>query len=358
MRILFLVPHDYEKIGGFYLPLNNYKKGLEELGHFVLFYSFPYRLKHFASKGLRNDLKNIVINQKIDTVIGFTLNISYIYLRFVRDNSYDVQDVAFLMDSMRLHAESIIKTQRFGFGKILNKLKKIVYTNRERYCLRHYKKNLYVSIVDYEYVLKHYHVTNIIDYIPNGMVLQEKVFVSNIHSTSLNVGLLTGFSPDTLNNNVYPFLFSFFPEIKERIPSIKFVLAGRGADKETIDKILTIKGVEYLGYVENLEDFYSQIDVVITTVNKSCGILNRVLEAWSFGKVVVGFKRNFAAFPESLPNKHYLIADSIQEFVKVFSELIDGSIDSNTIGNNALCLVKEHYDWQTSVKKLNQLLKR
>ena len=59
--VLFLVPYDYKRIGGLYLPLINYKQNLEDLGYIVSFFELPYHLKRRDSSSYLNRLVLVVV---------------------------------------------------------------------------------------------------------------------------------------------------------------------------------------------------------------------------------------------------------------------------------------------------------
>jgi len=350
-----LVPHNYENVGGFYLPLRNYKRELELLGHNIFIFRLPYHLKSREKRNYSASLNSSILLNKIDCLVSFSLNQSYMLSKQLKLNGFKGRQIGFLVDSMRLHAKSILKMRGSLTLKIKNRLRSILYTYKERACLNYFSDVIYVSSVDANYVKYYYKPKNRIHCIPNGVVIEDVEDFSK-KLKNCRIGMLTGFSNDTIQNNLIPFLNGAFPRLRSSISNIEFVIAGKGATEKTSSMLRRTDGVIFLGYVDKLEDFYNEVDVVITTVKKECGILNRVLEAWSFGKVVVGYRRNFAAFEKAKEGTHFLSADSAEEFVDRLSNIQNGGIDLAKIGFEAHNLVKNDYTWVKAAQSLADVI--
>jgi glycosyltransferase involved in cell wall biosynthesis len=56
---------------------------------------------------------------------------------------------------------------------------------------------------------------------------------------------------------------------------------------------LRLPGVEWLGYVDNIEDFYASVDLVVAPLIMGTGLKIKTVEALSFGKPVIGTKLGF-----------------------------------------------------------------
>ncbi|MGH6863644.1 MAG: glycosyltransferase, partial [Methylocella sp.] len=56
---------------------------------------------------------------------------------------------------------------------------------------------------------------------------------------------------------------------------------------------LRLPGVEWLGYVDDIEDFYASVDLVVAPLIMGTGLKIKTVEALAFGKPMVGTKRGF-----------------------------------------------------------------
>lgn len=358
MNILFVVPDDYTSVGGISLPVKNYTKQLNSLGNNVEIYPMPYHLKGELRNQTRVKLLEILKAKHIDTVMTFGLNLSYIMIDLVDDNDYKGQKVSYMVDSMRLFSVSRRKNAQKGETSIKDRVKECLYTFKERKCLKYYSKIVYVSNVDVRYVLDYYKVNKSkVFYVPNGTNIPSN-FIGSQVSAPLKIGCLSGFSDTIVKDNLDPLVSIIFPEIQKRYPEMKLVIAGKGASKEYEAKMRANPSIVYLGFVETLDEFYEKVDVVLTTVKKECGIINRILEAWSYGKAVVGYDRNFWTFTDAENNLHYVSADSPSDFSDVITDIINNKIDITLIGKNAFELVKNNYTWVKCATLLNSILKK
>ncbi len=76
--------------------------------------------------------------------------------------------------------------------------------------------------------------------------------------------------------------------------------------------------MEYWGEVHKLSDFYGSVHLIFTTVPKQSGILTKVIEAFGYGKCVVGYRSNFVPIMGIEEGNDYLGADEPWEFSNIF----------------------------------------
>lgn len=354
-KVLLVAPIDYESVGGYYLPINHYIELLRSSGYDITVFKLPYHVlnkKEFQK--YRRELVSL-FQDGLDVVISFGLN-QCTYLTKLID-ARQVNGVAFLIDCMRLHAESVLPYKNTFKEKIRTALRKKIYTLREKKCLNVYKSAILVSKVDTDYACSYYNARRAaIHYIPNGIDIPKYNCLVKRELGRLRLGCLTGFSEDTLNENLYPFIKGIFPYIHNRFPEVQVIVAGRGC-KEGVRKVLDgIDGLIFEGEVERLEDFYSKVDVIITTVRKKCGIINRVMEAWAYGRAVMGYGSNFKTFTEAMPGREYIKADTKEEFADSIGQILSRNIDINKMGEDGRKMVSSFYTWEESGHKLVDII--
>ena len=112
MNILFLVPNDWKETGGLLLPLTNYKTELEKFDNKVSYFELPYHLNMKNINRYSDKLNEYVEKNKINCLIGFTLNQSYMLAKQLKINDFNGQKIGLLMDSMRLNITSIMKSNQ------------------------------------------------------------------------------------------------------------------------------------------------------------------------------------------------------------------------------------------------------
>lgn len=352
MRIVFFVPYNYKEVGGYRLPLMNHKRELEKMGNEVTFVQLPYHYSPVDGKwkAIKREAGSMLRNA--DAVFAFPLNQAYIAKKHLLKDFHGPK-AAFLADSLKLHEESVLPLQSGMKARAVTSLRKLLYEQKEAYCLNGYDRVIYVSSVDLEYVKENYRVSEKkLVYAPNGTNPPEKACYSDPARSYIRIGMLTDFEPETLNENFNPFFRGILPAIEESGLDYKVVIAGRGANEDMIRAFHENGKIDYLGYVDDLADFYSAADIIFTTVYKRNGIINRILEAWGYGKTVVGYSRNFATFGDALEGVHYLSADKKEDFVRVLREISEGAVNCRSIGENARKLVADNYTWARSTQVL------
>ena len=117
------------------------------------------------------------------------------------------------------------------------------------------------------------------------------------------------------------------------------------------------EGANMLGHVEELSDFYDQVDVVINPVEFGTGLKIKNCEAISFGKPLLTTPHGFEGMPaESLPA--ILICNSLTDFK---TRLLEMKTDRNVIARfreAATELAQTFFSAQQAYSPLKQLLER
>lgn len=356
MKIVFLVPCDYKKIGGLYLPIDNQKRIMEQMGHTVKIVGITYHPNNKEIEKLIRTLKKLE-KDGFKHIVSYTLLMSYTLVKRCARYLPYCDITCFLVDSMKLNARSIIDDLHFGKQYFIELLKLIKYSYQEKYILKNIKRVGYVSPVDINYVKSTYkRIKSRIFCVPNGTNLYSNKATIVEPNTPLKIGVLAGASEKTNHDNLFPFLLEAFPLIRKRHPNIEFIIAGKINSSKDVDIIKSQKNTVYLGFVEALSDFYDRVDIVITTVKKECGVLNRVLEAWAFGKAVIGFEKNFKGFEYAQKNKDYLVANNWDDFDRLIDGIIQGTVDINFIAHHSNVMVQKSYSWETSTNRLIKMI--
>ncbi len=364
MNILFITAPNYEKIGGLKIPATNYKREIERLGNMFYVSTLPYSItgKKESDKWVE-EIKRTIAEKQIEAVLVYGLNQPYFVAKHIRQFHPCVRFYAFLADSMSLFATSTLRNSTQFKDKANMWLRSIVYSYRELACLKKFKKAIYVSNVDARYVKRTYgnRISAEIDVVVPGINAPEQLQQDPQKATSdeaaLKIGCLTNFGPYEVEHDLRPILDVYFPEILKAYPNATLYIAGRGASEKLQAEMKRQQNVTYLGFVENLSDFYNLVDIVISTVKKECGVLNRILEAWGYAKPVVGYTRNFAAFEDAIEGRHYLVADCAEDFISQIGRIYKKEVNCSEMGKEAHQFVASNYTWRSRAEQMLVLLK-
>lgn len=86
-------------------------------------------------------------------------------------------------------------------------------------------------------------------------------------------------------NGIRWFINEVFPLIIKQIPDVKLMIGG-GICK-VMPELKNVNGVELMGYVDSLEDFYNLGDIAINPVYQGTGLKIKTFEALSYDKVTM-----------------------------------------------------------------------
>jgi glycosyltransferase involved in cell wall biosynthesis len=110
-------------------------------------------------------------------------------------------------------------------------------------------------------------------------------------------GLSIGFvgAGNSINSaNLQAFLDVFDPLVRIYCPPLRLLIAGNVCQRLQVDN----PAISLMGRVSNLDDFYSQVDVIVAPLAQSTGIKIKVGEALAHGKGVVSTANGYDGFPE------------------------------------------------------------
>ena len=112
------------------------------------------------------------------------------------------------------------------------------------------------------------------------------------------------------------------------------------------------------GFVESLADYYRYADVVVAPLTGGGGMKIKTAEAISYGKVFVGSTESLHGYYEEMPksiiNKLIFQCDTVEDYLKAFSEIADREVEKQ---NNVLVeLYKTKYSSAASYNIMKKIM--
>lgn len=269
-------------------------------------------------------------------------------------------DLALLVDSPTLCYKSVsffyLKYRVWNPLEILkNMFNYFKYLKSERLIIQQSKQVVVVSPYDKTYLERKYNKNNIIC-IQNGVKINDnQSCVSSKKDTNiLKLGVISHWGPGAFLDIKW-FIDKYLPKLLENNNKLELIIAGKSAEKYMVDYWETSKGVCFIGEVDKLSDFFCGIDIYLSTVRKSCGVLNKVLDAWAHQKPVIGLPHNFYAFPNLRVG--YRTFTNVLELDKLLNEFSISNEQYIKELREVKSYLLEYHDWQINYKFLNELLK-
>ena len=138
-------------------------------------------------------------------------------------------------------------------------------------------------------------------------------------------------------------LTSIWPQVCEHESTIRLVLAGsvcNGLDLESLTKE-TLTNVQVLGSIDHVEEFYSEVDLVLNPIRFGTGLKIKNIEAIQFARPLISTAHGVEAMPviaaELAP---WAVANTTDEFAATIVETARSSELRSKMGENANVFAK------------------
>jgi len=187
---------------------------------------------------------------------------------------------------------------------------------------------------------------------PNGVDLERFAFSPDGReaATIAFTGNL-GYFPNV--DAVTWFSREIFPEIRRRVPSALFRVAG-ARPSGAIRALAGKNGVRLDQDVERIEAVLSRATVAVAPMRAGSGQLLKILEAMASGVPVVATPLAAAAF-DFASGRELLVAEEPAEFASAVTRLLEDPDEAKAIAGRARAAVEERYRWERSVADLERI---
>ncbi len=132
-----------------------------------------------------------------------------------------------------------------------------------------------------------------------------------------------------------------WPRVRQSLPQARLTIAG--VSPESIPCYgRGIPGVEFTGFVDDLEALYARTRVVCAPILSGGGTRLKIVEAASYGRAIVS-TRIGAEGLNFLDGRELLLRDDAESFASACLELLADSVRCEQMGSAAHAAVREHY---------------
>ena len=162
--------------------------------------------------------------------------------------------------------------------------------------------------------------------------LQEHSLFRNCYESQSNdkylftVGRLD-YSPNHLG--IDQFLTTIWPLVNRKFPDLKYKIAGAGLPEEYREKWSRIQNVEVLGYVDCLDDLYSECQAAVVPIISGGGTCIKTLEALAHLRVCLSTPFGARGIPNEILTEGrngIFVYDSPQDFVGILARLMKDAV--------------------------------
>lgn len=221
-----------------------------------------------------------------------------------------------------------LKQPPFWRSKLLQYLKVPSLLYLEHRALTLAKKTFVCSECDRKYLKRMFQLSGVIT-IPNAVeipTLFEHTGAPNFLFIGQYLYAPNAVAADYLINKIWPI-------VKNEIPEAKLIIAGEHPEKIASfhDKH---EGVEFRGFVENLDTLYRETRVVCCPIQSGSGTRVKIIEAAAYGKGIVSTTLGAEGL-DYIDGLEIIIADDYTHFAQACIALIKDKSLCDTIGETA-----------------------
>lgn len=348
-------------------------------------YKHPFIIEYYPEEFIKKtNIEAVYIDTRVnfvDAYSSFITSDSYNVIRFFSP-TFEKRLIEILQEQEFdiIHLESIFLTPYLHTIRRLSKAKVVLRAHNIEHLLwsqwekeknilkRYYLKHLFNKLRKYEKAVLN-NVDAVVAISPTDEEIIKELITKPVHTTPVGVDVTQKFSNsiepkykvfhigamDWLPNEqgINWFIEKVWDKVLKRNPKMELHLAGKNMKKE--DYHLPQKRIYCHGETPNANDFISMHDIMIVPLKIGSGIRIKILEAMSFGKVVVSSKVGISGI-NAKQNKDYLEANNSIEFAERIIEASSADV-YNYIGQSAQNFVKDNYEKTTIINKLVEFYK-
>jgi len=239
--------------------------------------------------------------------------------------------------------------------KWIYKRESILLTRYEKKIYRFFDICFFVSKAEVDLFCQNNECTEKPLAIGNG--IENESFTPAIHPPENDgpVFIFTGVMDYKPNiDSILWFTNNVWPKITIKYPESRLIIAGMNPTPGIL-ALTKVKGIEVTGFVDDILPYYHQSDFFIAPLRIARGVQNKVLQAFSCGLPVISTSMGAEGI-DYTDGKNILIADTPDAFFDSIEKLIENKILYQSLKDNALQLIKNHYSWDVKLATLGKIL--
>ena len=138
------------------------------------------------------------------------------------------------------------------------------------------------------------------------------------------------------------FVAEILPELRKRVPGVRFVVAGRQASDKFCRRYAGVQNVEFTGTVPDMRPVIAKAAVCVVPLRIASGTRLKILEAAATGKAVVSTQVGAEGL-DFIHGEDIVIADDPQEFARAVAGLLVDVSRRHRIGEAARKRAERQY---------------
>lgn len=204
---------------------------------------------------------------------------------------------------------------------------------------------------DRNYLTKRWDLPGVVT-VPNAVTIPEPQPITS-KPTLL---LLGSYHYNLPNVNAANFLIEqVWPKIHQIMPEARLIIAGK-APKNIRSYKAGVPGVEFTGFVDDLDALYRRVRVVCCPIFSGGGTRVKMIEAAAYGKPIVATRIGVEGI-EMHDGQDFLLRNNSKSFAEACLELLKNDSLCEQLGANARAVAIRHYDCTNIVRLIQEHIK-
>jgi len=313
----------------------------------LLFSKKPYNAQRFISKGFEKKIEEILKSENFDIIQLEGLYLTP-YINIIRKNSnskismrshnveHEIWERTVLQENnvlKRKYLKILAKRIKLMELEMLNQYDFLIpITKRDELKLNEMgnTKPSFVSSTGYD-------LSN----------LQNQKQIEIEYPSLFHIGALD-WSPN--QEGIIWFIDNCWNQILEKLPNLKFYIAGRNSPEWFKSKILK-KNIVFCGEIDDAVQFINSKALMLVPLLSGSGMRIKVIEGMALGKTIISTSIGVEGI-DIEANKNVLIANKPEEFIEQITSIFDNQNQLFQIGENAKLYISNNFDNFVISKKL------
>lgn len=311
---------------------------------------------YFYSEAFQNKFDQWTAKENYDSIICFSSPMAEYIFKSKNCPGRDGQD--FIMDFCDLDSDKWLQysqSKKFP-ANLLFKTEASRLLKFEKKINQTFDQSIFVSDKEAELFSSYFPAAKNIRVIPNGVDHEffNPASVKLARPFPSPMIMFSGAMDYYANiDGVTWFAEKIFPEIKKKIPKIKFYIVGSNP-APAVKALEKDPSIIVTGFVKDIREYYKAADLCVIPLRIARGVQNKVLEALSMEKSVISTSPAVQGIRSDVRNV-LKVEDDPVEFAKKIVNLLLNSKESVEGEKVARQFVIRHYDWENNLNYFTKL---
>ncbi len=316
----------------------------------------PLSVSWYRSKKLQSYVDGLIGARDVDVVILF----SSATARFVMKHASNIPVIMDFVDMDSDKWQQYAKSKSFPLNTIYDREARTLLAFEKKICT---ETAASIFVTDDEVALFCSHlpktIASKVSALHNGVdadYFSPDHALENIPAMGSNGVSFTGAMDYWANvDAVVWFADHVWPKVLEVVPDAMFYIVGGKPDKK-VQELALREHISVTGRVEDVRPFVAASKLAVAPMRIARGVQNKVLEAMAMAKPVITTPMGFEGITAT-PGQDLIVAESDVDFAATVIQLLQGGMDTTTMGERARQLVLDNYSWDANLAGLEKMIK-